>query len=391
MPPTGSLVYPWIGIGVGYLLVLLANPIRVSLRDGFRCILRFKRIWLTFVLLGLAYAVFQIATFSPIQSASELDFQQMISLPGWHWPRLIDVWRDIPLPALEGVAGIFDNATTMYPISVIAAIMFVLNWRGLHGSLLRALFKRFRYASVPIYLVLLLATFATLVKPVVFWRLPSWGNETPISLLQVSALIDSIAFIFEYLFGIYIQVYLITVCLAWIKGLSFQEVALFRFAMRRFTYVLKWSGIVLVVGLLVVRLPLVLAYFMKLPGVLDYLPLERALMSGLIILFSTMQVSLVLHNESLRQAFRAHASFLRRNGVRFGWFLLICALHFFLLSAADAVMRGAIVDRVVALLLWRFIYIVAHGFLIGWLLASWVCLFRKCETSRVNQETWIAY
>ena len=50
------------------------------------------------------------------------------------------------------------------------------------------------------------------------------------------------AFIFEYLFGVYIQVYLITVCLAWIKGLSFGEEDLFRFAMRRFSYVLEWAG-----------------------------------------------------------------------------------------------------------------------------------------------------
>lgn len=391
MPPTGSLVYPWIGIAVGYLLVMLANPIRPSLRDGFRCLQRFKRIWLSFVLLGFAYAVFQIATFSPIQSVADLDFQQMMTLPGWHWPRLMDVWRDIPLPALESVAGIFDNATTTYPLSFVAAVLFVVNWRGLHGSLLRALLKRFPFGSVPIYLLLLIAAFATLVKPVVFWRLPVWGSHTPVNLLQVSALIDSIAFVFEYLFGIYIQVYIITVCLAWIRGLSFQELALFRFAMRRFTYVLKWSGIILVVGLVIVRLPLVLAYFMNLPGVLDYLPIERAIMSGLIILCSTLQVSLVLHNESLRAAFRAHRAFLRRNGVRFGWFLLICALHFFLLSAADAVLRSAIADRFAALLLWRFLYVVAHGFLIGWLLASWVCLFRKCETGRVNQEAWIAY
>ncbi len=392
MLSTVSRVYPWIGLGLGYVLVLFGNPIRLALRDGLRCISRFSRVWLTFALLGFAYSVFQFSTFTPIQSRADLDFSQILSLSGWHWPRLLEVWQEIPLPALEGVAGIFDDAATTYPLSVIAAILLAINWRGLHGSFARALWKRYRGWSIPIYVVVLLAALASVLKPIVFWQLPRWGVDVSATkFLQASALIDTVAFVFEYLFGVYIQVYLITVCFAWIKGLSFGEVALFKFAMRRFSYVLKWAGIVLLVGILVVRLPLLLAYFTNLPGVLDYLPLQRALMSCLIIAFSSIQISLVLHNENLREAIRAHRLFIQRNAARFGWFLLICALHFFLLTAADAIVRGAIGDRVVALLMWKLIYVVARGFVTGWLLASWVCLFRQCETGRVNQETWIAY
>jgi hypothetical protein len=98
-----------------------------------------------------------------------------------------------------------------------------------------------------------------------------------------------------------------------------------------------------------------------------------------------------LHNESLREAIRAHRLFLQRNASRFGWLLLIAGLHFFLLTAADAIVRAAIADRVSALLIWKLIYVVTRGFVTGWLLASWVCLFRQCETGRVNQETWIRY
>ncbi len=89
-----------------------------------------------------------------------------------------------------------------------------------------------------------------------------------------------VAFIFEYLFGVYIQVYLITVCLAWIKGLSFTEVGLFQFAMRRFAYVLKWAGLVVLISTLIVRLPLLLAYFRNVPDVLDYLPLRARAHGG---------------------------------------------------------------------------------------------------------------
>jgi len=163
------------------------------------------------------------------------------------------------------------------------------------------------------YLILLLSALASLLKPIVFWRLPEMSGLLPAAgLLQVSATVDATAFIFEYLVGVYIQVYLITVCLAWIRGLSFEEGELFRFAMRRFSYVLEWAGIVVAVSTLILRLPLVLAYFINIPRVLDYLPIARFLMSGLIIAFCSVQISLVLHNETLIEAMRAHVHFIQK-------------------------------------------------------------------------------
>ena len=387
-----SRVFPLVGLCSGYALLMLFNPVRQALGDGFRCIARFKRIWLTFSLLGFAYFVFQFATFTPIRSSADLDLFQVISLPSWYWPRFVEIWRETPLPALEGVAGIFDNATTTYPLSVVAAVLMIINWRGLHGALWRALRKRYRIGSYFIYFILLLSAMASLFKPIIFWRLPDWGGILPAAgFLRISATVDAVAFIFEYLLGVYIQVYLITVCLAWVKGVSFEEGGLFRFAMRRFSYVLKWAGIVVVVSTLIVRLPLLLAYFMNIPGVLDYLPIERMLMSGLIIAFCSVQISLALHNESLSEAIGAHRDFIRQNAARFGWFLLICGIHFFCIMICDAIMRAAIADRLAVLFLWKFVFACLRGIITGWLLASWVCLFRQCETGRVNQERWIQY
>ncbi|HEY6069728.1 MAG TPA: hypothetical protein VIU85_00035 [Chthoniobacterales bacterium] len=389
---TASRLYPFIGLLSGYIIVLLFNPVRLALRDGFRCLLRYKRVWLTFVLLGFAYFVFQFSTFTPIQSSADVDLSQITSIASWHWPTFLEVWSEAPLPALEGVAGIFDNATTTYPLSAIAAVLMLLNWRGLHGAMVRALHKRFRFGGYFIYIVLLLSAIAALIKPIVYWALPLWGGLIPAAeLLQCSASIDAFAFIFEYLLGVYIQVYLITVCFAWIRGLSFEEGELFRFAMRRFSYVLEWAGIVVLVSTLIVRLPLLLAYFMNIPDVLDYLPFERAIMCGLIITFCSVQISLALHNETLREAIRAHREFVRNNLSRVGWFLLICALHFFFLTVMDAIVRGAIADRLIAKMLWEMIFVLMRGFVTGWLLASWVCLFRRGEKGEVYQQTWIEY
>jgi hypothetical protein len=385
-------VYLLLGFCGGYALVMFFNPVREALGNGFRCIGRFKRIWLTFALLGFGYLVFQFATFTPIRNSADLDLNQVTSLPSWHWPRFVEIWRQTPLPTLEAVAGIFDNATTTYPLSVVAAVLMIINWRGLHGALLRALWKRYRVGGYFIYLVLLLSALASLFKPIVFWRLPQWSGLVPAAgLLRISATVDTVAFIFEYLFGVYIQVYLITVCLAWVKGVSFEEGELFRFAMRRFSYVLKWAGIVVAVSTLIVRLPLLLAYFTSIPGVLDYLPTERLLMSGLIIAFCSVQISLALHNETLGEAIHAHGRFIRENLGRLGWFLIICGIHFFGIMICDAIVRGAIADRLGALFIWKFIFACLRGIVTGWLLASWVCLFRQCKAGRINHERWIQY
>jgi hypothetical protein len=385
-------LYPLLGLGGGYVLVMLFNPVRLALRNGFRCLGRFRRVWLTFVVLGFAYAVFQFAMFTPIQSSADVDLTQITSLPSWHWPRLADVWLETPLPALEGVAGIFDNATTTYPLSAIAAMLMMLNWRGLHGALFGALRKRYRFAGYFIHLILLISAAASLLKPLVFWWLPQWAGVVPAAgLLKISATVDAIAFIFEYLFGVYIQVYLITVCFAWIRGFGFEEGEMFRFAMRRFSYVLRWAGLVVLASTLIVRVPLLLAYFMNIPDVLDYLPLQRMIMSGLIIVFCSVQISLALHNETLAEAIRAHRHFIQQNAGRFGWFLLICGVHFYAIIALDAVVRGAIADRLVALFFWKTIFAVLRGFVTGWLLASWVCLYRQGKSGQLEQPSSIQY
>jgi hypothetical protein len=371
-------------------LVMLFAPVRPSLRDGFRCVARFPRICITFVVFGFAYSIFHFATFSPIQSSSDVDLTQVTSLPYWTWPHLAEVWRQIPLPVLENVAGIFDNATTTYPLSVVAAILIVANWRGLHGALFRALHKRFRLGGFLIYLILLLSAFAAVLKPIIYWPLPAWAAfESSDRLIAISSALDATAFIFEYLFGVYVQVYLITVCFAWIRGLSFEEGELFRFAVRRFAFVLKWAGIVVILWMVMVKIPL--AYFTTISEVPEHFEYPRLAMCVFIMLFASVQVSLALHNEGLRDAFRAHGRFIRRNWHQFGWFLLVAALHFFFIMACDAIMRGAIGERILPLVVWSCFFVTARGFVTGWLLASWICLFRRHETAALGQERWIQY
>src|SRR3981081_2073196 len=137
MPSSIPRIYPLLGLCSGYLIVLFFNPIRLALRDGLRCILRFKRIWLTFVLLGFAYSVFDFATTASLPCPGQLDFTQITAPGSWEWPSFFDVWTAVPLRMLEGIAGIFDNATTTYPLSVVAAVLLLITWSGPHLALVR--------------------------------------------------------------------------------------------------------------------------------------------------------------------------------------------------------------------------------------------------------------
>src|ERR1700693_6007759 len=148
-------LYPLLGLLSGYIIVMLFNPVRLALRDGFRCLLRYKRIWLTFVALGFAYFVFQFSTFTPIQSTSDVDLSQLTSMGSWHWPTFLEIWQEAPLPALEGVGGIFACPRHTYPLSAIAAVMMLMNWRGLHSALERVRDKSFRVGGYVVFMVVL--------------------------------------------------------------------------------------------------------------------------------------------------------------------------------------------------------------------------------------------
>src|SRR3954465_7632497 len=109
-------IYPVLGFCTGYALLMFYNPVHLALRDGLRCLGRYKRVWITFVLLGIAYELFQFSTFTPIQNMSDLDVNQVASIGEWQWPRLADIWTQVPLRALQSVAGLFDVAVTTFPL-----------------------------------------------------------------------------------------------------------------------------------------------------------------------------------------------------------------------------------------------------------------------------------
>src|SRR5262249_58016502 len=100
-------LFPLLGLCGGYAIVMIFSPVRHVLGDGFRCIRRYKRIWITFALLGLGYFLFQFVTFTPIRNWADVDLNQIISLHTCIGRGFLICCCESRLPVLKGFAGLF--------------------------------------------------------------------------------------------------------------------------------------------------------------------------------------------------------------------------------------------------------------------------------------------
>ena len=292
------------------------------------------------------------------------------------------------LPALELLAGLFNQAVVSYPTSALAALLFLANWRGHQMQFLRAAKRRLRRWWLGVYLGLLLCAFAAFCKPIYSLSI-YWLNQyfDGILLLRVGAVIDWLSFQFEYLFGLLIQIFLVLLAFIWIRGLNSEPGRIFEFALKRAVFAAKWAGVVLLTTLLLIHLPLLTSYVWITQqtdftnAVVQYIDeTARPLIAVALILFCSIQITLILHNETLREAVHEHTQLARRHWSRIIWFLVVAGLHFFAISwLNEFVVEGFPKDSVPSLL-FSVLFTIGRAFLAAWFLATWVCLYRACQT-----------
>lgn len=399
-------IRPWLllaGAVAGYLILLTATPIRASLLDGFRCLRRYPILWGTLALFGFSYAVFQIGLrLLEMQVLPEGERPILQWSHAWFFPhayRLATAKASI-LPAFESVAGIFNNLFTTFPFSAVAALLLLINWQGHHVVLNQALRRRFGPRGWLIYAGISVCAIAALVKPILLYAgLPTLGRCFPgVTLLPILAIVDWLSFLFEYLFGVCIQVYLILLIYVWVRGVNFTFAHLLDFAIRRFSSVMKWAAVVLILSSALIHLPLIFSSLMPFsnllasPRVILYVDhIARPLLVVFLISCSTLQATLTFHSESLRKAFRDHLRFLRKNAAPIVWFLLVAWIHFYIFHFLDSVLLRGLGDGTALGLLWQVTAPLIQAFIAAWLLASWVCVFKRADTGRSQDETWVAF
>ena len=343
--------------------------------------------WIWLSVLGLAHTVFQVLQAYQL-GEREFSLRHLLYWPAYKPREWAESAKNAWLPALELLAGLFNQAVVSYPASGLAALLFLINWRGYQMHFLRVARSRLGGWWLAVYICLVLCALAASCKPL-FSLSIYWLNQylDGIFLLRLGAIIDWLSFQFEYLFGLLIQIFLILLTFVWIRGLNSEPGRIFEFALKRAVFAAKWAGVVLLASLVLIHLPLLISYLWITQqtdftnAVIQYIEqTARPLIAVALILFCSTQITLTLHNETLREAVQEHAQLVRRNWLRIIWFLVVAALHFFAISWLNNFVVGAFPRYSVPNLLLSGLFTVARAFLAAWFLASWVCLYRASQT-----------
>ena len=387
------------GAVAGYALLMSSQPTRASFRDGWRCLARYKRLCTIPLLFACCHAGFGL--WVRYDEARNIPGAPPFLVPwsGWHPGSWREVLGSAWLPAAESVASIFNCAVTTFPLSALWGLLFLCNWRGYQGLLGRGLRKHFGpWTGSLVQVAMAACALAACAKPILFGRI-SWLGTTvdERTLLQSGEGINWLSFLFEYVIGVGVQVYLLLLAFTWVRGLPFDLETLRRFALRRWVLVSKWAGVLLLVSSLGINLPLLLTDTGLLPGfsadaAARIVTFTRWFLAGGLMLFCSVQICLVLHHGTLGRAFRDHFQLLRRYGWHVGWFALVAAVHYLLLAASNIFLPQALGDWTWPAVCWKTLgYPLLWAVLSAWSLAAWVCLFRRCEAGRPDTDELVAF
>jgi hypothetical protein len=155
-------------------------------------------------------------------------------------------------------------------------------------------------------------------------------------------------------------------------------------ALRRFTCVLQWSALVLLLSLVLIEAPLILknfptfaAYFPETELFARRLSIARMLVAAVVIAAAGVQVSLALHASSWKRAWREHLHMARRAWWPLAWFLIIALFHCFLVRAVQENVSRGVGEGTALWITWSLFSPWLLATVSAWLLASWVCVYQR--------------
>ncbi len=375
----------WLLVSVlaAWLLALCLPAVRNAYIDGWRCLLRHAVLWKLPAGFALSYGIFQLADFLLLQwRIGQLPETALVFAR--RPPEPMQIAAAAILPASESLAGALNCLVATFPISVLCGLLFFMNYRALTGELAYVLSRRFGLWGWLLLAALAACALASIAKPVTLLGLPELSEILSLrELLVITSLVNALSFVFEYLLGTCLQVYLILIAYGWVRGLNFRRAHVLHFAVRRMGFVLKWAVVIIAATLASIHVPLfVEAWFTgDLVSWSTFAVVEAIARPGLaaaMIALATIQIRLALHSDSLLGAALAHCQFLKRNGFTCLVFLL-AALG--MLFSLQAVQRGVSAWLETALWsnVWTTLLEVLSAMLMGWILASWVCFYKRTE------------
>lgn len=363
-------------------LVFTFAPVRRAWINGWRCVWRHPEIWRLPAGFALAGALFECAALLLLRwratGSAAMDLLAFAA-PEFSPGRLA---LSAFIPALEALAAELNCLVGTFPLSAPAGLAFLLNLRGLSAELRRALCRRFGSAGGLMFAGIAASALAACLKPVGVLFLPELAEIWSLrGAVASGCLVNALSFVFEYLLGTALQVYLMLVALGWVRGLVFDRLRLRRFAVRRLGFVFKWALVIMTLTLLLVHLP-ALAESLLVPDPLAWrAPLwtewgARPLLAGFMLVFAAVPVRLALRNDSLRNALAKNGRFLRGQGAFVAVFFAAALLSQLMLKAVELAGAQALYPSAAGLgwgIFWQTLQAGAGGFI----LASWVCFYKS--------------
>ncbi len=365
-----------------WMVALALSPVRRAYLNGWRCLARHPILWKIPVWFTLAYGLFQLADDLLIGWRTET----MPSLGTWNAPvEIVALAAASVLPAVESLAATFNCLVATFPLSALAALLFIFNHRGLTAELGRALARIFGWKGRLLFLVLILCAFCAMAKPLLLVALPELMERLPFVQLMVGATVaNALSFAFEYLLGTCLQIYLLLVAFGWVRGSEFDPEKLMRFAVRRLGFVFKWALVIIAATIALLHQPMLAGFlFTGVPSPASTETLARIILAAAMLVLAGVQIRLVLHNETLGRALAAQWQFWRRQGFAFAVFLLTAFT--FLLPWKILETMGfegfgeSLFGRAVVILSQ-----LAGAIFGGWILASWVCFYKSYQSKKTE-------
>jgi len=154
--------------------------------------------------------------------------------------------------------------------------------------------------------------------------------------------------------------------------------------------VIRWAAVVMLLSTAFIDLPLTLRNFPPFGETIPTSPellerrmaMVRLLLAGVLLVFATVQITLTFHSESLGRGLLDHFRFVARHGWALGWVMIVAAIHFYLLHLANVLVLDAVGEHTGPAIAWGLIFPWLLALISAWLLAAWVGVFRRAESTR---------
>ncbi len=363
-------------IGVLGLCLWAIHPlVRQALIDGLRCTSRFPALWKIPVQFALAYGIFQwIAEAMIVWRTGEWSGKWIIDGNWIPFAGVSDDWIPAASGALERTAALGNDLIIPFPLSALLVGWALLFHRNVVSQLVRTAKRGFPGTWVLLIAILTVSALAGVLKPFVYLFFPECIDWLPIqgeAVMAGATAINVLSMIFEIFLGSYLTVYLMLTAFAWIRGINADRMRMHILAARRMRYVLKWTLVTTALTLALVVAPALLA----LPSFGSFVYL------GILLALFPAQAVLAFHNNSLRRAVIASARVLREKSGASAFFLGGAWVCFFILGLlTDEVLVRVQGDSLILGV--SMVAGVANAILSGWLLAAWVCLYRRVASDK---------